>query len=67
MLIDAPRTIDEHVGSLTTRVERVEKRTYKPGVVLYVQPDEPLGTDDDDVEVGVPIGTLWFDTDDPVP
>lgn len=53
----APLSTEEHVGSMTTRIEMLERRPGTPGVLVYVQPEAPEG---------VPIGTLWFDTDEPV-
>jgi hypothetical protein len=60
---DAPRTIEDHVGSLTTRMERVERRPQLPSMMVFVQPDEPFDADGGPL----PVGTLWFDTDEPVP
>lgn len=57
---DAPRTTEEHVQSITHRVENLERRNPPAITVVYVQPDEP-GTLD-----SLPVGTLWFDTDEPV-
>jgi len=59
-LNDNPQTIDEHVSSLTYRMERVERRNVKAGGTsgggaIFVQPNEPPNA---------PTGTLWFDTDE---
>lgn len=51
-----PRTAEEHINSMTNRIERLEKRLLPTnGVPVYVQPEQPVG----------PTGALWFDTDEP--
>jgi hypothetical protein len=52
-----PLTVEDHVNSVTGRIEKLERERQLMGLHVYVQPDEPLG---------VPVGTLWFDTDEPV-
>lgn len=54
----APRSVEEHVNAVTTRIERLELRDSAApgggGATVFVQPDEPPNA---------PTGTLWFDTD----
>jgi hypothetical protein len=54
---ESPLSTEEHVNSVTARIEKLERRTVAPGMSVYVQPEAPPN---------VPIGTLWFDTDEPV-
>lgn len=56
----APYTLEEHVNSLVSRMERVERRPAQEvpeggGALVFVQSSEPPA---------VPVGTLWFDTDE---
>lgn len=58
----APYTLQDTVNQVVTRLDRVERRHDRQGMIVIVQPDEP-----DVVALGLHIGQLWFDTDEPVP
>ena len=51
------RSTEDHVNDAFSRIEKLERQRPTPGLPIYVQPDEPDN---------VPVGTLWFDTDEPV-
>lgn len=54
--LHAPRNAEDHINSMTTRIEKLERKKQVPTLV-FIQPDEPLNVD---------VGTLWYDTDEPV-
>jgi hypothetical protein len=52
-----PGSLDGRVGQSQKVIDLNRQRNPDLGVLMYVQPDEPEDTT---------IGTLWFDTDEPV-
>lgn len=48
-----PRTTEEHVSEVTTRVERLERRIPQSSIELYVQAEPPTTAG---------YGAFWLDT-----